>query len=51
MEKKFEMMITYHAHMKNNHNFKIVVLEILGNSKYNLECSNFMSHLLNVNES
>jgi hypothetical protein len=28
------MMITYHPHMKNTHNFKIVVIEIFINSKY-----------------
>jgi hypothetical protein len=35
------MMITYHPHMKNIHNFKIVVLEILKNSKYNFRMFKF----------
>jgi hypothetical protein len=35
--KKIEMMITYHPHMKNTPNLKIVVLESFRNSKYNLK--------------
>jgi hypothetical protein len=35
MGKKNEMMITYHPHMKDIHNLKIVVFEIFRNSKYN----------------
>jgi len=35
------MMITYHPHMKNAHNFKIVVLEIFKNSKYNFRMFKF----------
>jgi len=49
MGKKFEMMITYHPHMKSTHNLRIMLLEIFRNSKYNLECLNFNSHLLDVN--
>jgi hypothetical protein len=35
------MMITYHPHMKNTHNFKIVILEILKISKYNFKMFKF----------
>jgi hypothetical protein len=31
------MMIAYHPQMKNNHNLKILVFEILKISKYNFE--------------
>jgi hypothetical protein len=31
------MMINYHSHPKNTHNFKIKVFEILKNSKYNFK--------------
>jgi len=31
----FEMMITYHPHMKNTYNFKIVVFKNFKNSTYN----------------
>jgi hypothetical protein len=41
------MMITYHPHMKKNHNLKFMVLEMFRISK----CSNFKIHLLNVNGS
>jgi hypothetical protein len=42
-------MIAYHPAMKNTHNFKIVVFEILKNSKIISKTSNFKSHLLDVN--
>jgi len=51
MGKKIEMMITYHRHLKNTYNFKIVVLEIFRNSKYNLRLFKFKSHFLDVNGS
>jgi len=35
------MLITYHPHMKNTYNFKIVVLEIFRNSKYNFKMFKF----------
>jgi len=35
------MMITYHSHMKNTHNLKIVVLEIFRISKYNFKMFKF----------
>jgi hypothetical protein len=35
------MMITYHPHMKNIHNFKIVILEKKFNSKYNFKMFKF----------
>jgi hypothetical protein len=35
------MMITYHPHLKNIHNLKIVVLEIFRNSKYNFKMFKF----------
>jgi len=35
------MMITYHPHMKNIHNIKIVVLEVFRNSKYNFQIFKF----------
>jgi hypothetical protein len=41
MEKQFEMMITYHPHMKNIHNLKIMVLENFRNSKYNFQIFKF----------
>jgi hypothetical protein len=51
MGKKIEMMITYHPHLKNTYNFKIVVLEIFRNSKYNFRLFKFKSHFLDVNGS
>jgi hypothetical protein len=37
------MMITYHPHTKITHNLKIVVLEILRNSKYNFQMFKFQN--------
>jgi len=35
------MMITYHPHLKNIHNLKIVVYEIFRNSKHNFKMFKF----------
>jgi hypothetical protein len=45
------MMITYHPHMKIIDNLKIVVFEIFEIQNIISECSNFKSHLLDVNGS
>jgi hypothetical protein len=35
------MMITYHPHMKKNHNLNFMVLEMFRNSKYNFKMFKF----------
>jgi hypothetical protein len=37
----FEMMITYHSHMKNTNNLKFVVVEIFRILKYNFKMFKF----------